>query len=116
MNHKVFLDRVAIWRPKNNDSLSVRYDKPGRAYFKNNVRHLSDKPIIRYAKNYSIGKGKNATKFCLFIMSFEESRKLIESYLDGVAKDIDKSFVQKILMSDDKMDFEWLDEYYKENE
>ena len=110
--NKLILNRVAIWQAKYTDDLTMRPSPAGRIYFENGVAKTSDKTMFRYAKNYKVGKGKTAIKFCLFMMTFSESEKQIEQFLDDIAKTIDIAYAQKILLTSSIANFEYLDEYF----
>ena len=112
----IILDKVAIWRPCVVDELSVRAEPIGRSHQVGSVIVKSDKPIFRYSKNYKIGKGESTIKFCLFIRTHSDAEKSIETFLNKVAKKVDKELAQK--MNDDPVftNFEYLDEFYKKGE
>jgi hypothetical protein len=112
--NKLILNRVAIWQPKYIDDLTTRVSPPGRTHMENNIAKVADKPIYRYAKNYKVGKGKSAIKFCLFIMTFSDASKKVETFLNGVAKTVDLEYAHKIVMESSIEQFEYLDEYYGE--
>ena len=110
--NKLILNRVAIWQPKNLDVFMGRPHPAGRIYFENGIAKLSDKMMFRYGKNYQVGKGKSAIKFCLFLHTFSDAEKKIESFLDDVAKTIDAGYAQKVLMTSSMAGFEYTDDYY----
>ena len=110
--NKLILNRVAIWQAKYTDDFTMRPSPAGRVYFENGIAKTSSKPMFRYAKNYRVGKGKTAIKFCLFLMTYSEAEKQIEQFLDGIAKTIDIAYAQKILLISSVVNFEYLDEYF----
>lgn len=114
MINRLILNRVAIWRPKLTDKLGVRQSPAGRVYFENNIAKVTEEPTYRYAKNYIAGKGKTATKFCLMLMTSSQATKAIEQFLDGVAKQIDPAFAQRVSMTASDTSFEYTDFYFKE--
>lgn len=111
---RLYINRVAIWQPKTLDELSVRASPAGRFYYENGIGKTSDKPMFRYAKNYTIGEpdDEHAIKFCLFIMTFSDAAEAIEQFLDSVAEKIDAGFAQKVIMTSTMSSFEYIDEYY----
>ena len=113
MINKLILDRVAIWKPKLNDEFSVRQSPAGRIYFEHNIAKTTQTPTYRYAKNYTIGD-KNATKFCLMILTTSEAEKTIESFLDNVAKQIDIASAQRVVMTATDTSFEYTDFYFNQ--
>lgn len=108
----LIIDRVAIWQSKNGDELTIKKSPPGRVYFENNISRVADKPMYRYAKNYKVGRGKTAISFCLFLVSFSDSKNLVENFLDKTAKKVDKSIAQKAILNSSFSNFDYLDEYY----
>lgn len=114
MINRLILNRVAIWRPKLNDEFSVRQSPAGRTYFEHNIAKTTQTPTYRYAKNYTIGKGKNTVKFCLMILTPSRSEKIIESFLDDIAKQIDIAFAQRVAMTATDASFEYTDFYFNE--
>lgn len=114
MINRLILNRVAIWKPKLNDDFSVRQSPAGRTHFEHNIAKTTQTPTYRYAKNYSIGKGKSATKFCLMILTPFQSEKTIENFLDDTAKQIDIAFAQRVAMTATDASFEYTDFYFNE--
>ena len=113
MMKKLILNRVAIWQAKNNDEFAMRPTSAGRGYFENGIAKISDKPMFRYAKNYYINKGKKTEiKFCLFLMTFSDAEKKIETFLDKVAKTVDAGYAQKVLITSSGANFEYTDDFY----
>lgn len=116
MINKLILNRVAIWRPKLNDEFSVRQSPAGRVYFEHNIAKTAQSPTFRYAKNYKIGKGKNAVKFCLMVLTPSESEKAIEEFLDKTSEKIDIAFAQQVSMTATDVSFEYTDFYFNEED
>ena len=114
MINRLILNRVAIWKPKLNDDFSIRQSPAGRVYFEHNVAKTTQTPTFRYAKNYTIGKGKSAVKFCLMLMSELQAEKAIEKFLDETAKKIDIAFAQRVAMTATDASFEYTDFYFNE--
>lgn len=115
MINRLILNRVAIWKPKLNDDFSVRQSPAGRVYFEYNIAKTTQTPTFRYAKNYTIGKGKSAVKFCLMIMTGSQSEKTIEKFLDDTSKKIDIAFAQRVAMTATDASFEYTDFNFKED-
>ena len=116
MVNQLYLNRVAIWRPKPKDEFASRKSPAGRVYFENGIAKTTQAPTYRYAKNYSVGKGKSAVKFCLMILTPSLSEKAIEKFLDDISKKIDIALAQRVVMSATNTSFEYTDFNYKENE
>lgn len=114
MTNKLILNRIAIWRPKLNDEFSVRRSPAGRVHFENNIAKTTQSPTYRYAKNYTVGKGKGAVKFCLMIMSEINSEKTFEKLLDTTATKIDIALAQRVVLAATESSFEYTDFEYKE--
>jgi len=110
--NKLIINRVAIWQAKNIDEFMARPYPAGRTYFENGIAKTSDKTMFRYGKNYKIGKGKSAIKFCLFVVTFSDAEKKVETFLDGVAKTIDAGYAQKVLLTSSLSGFEYTDDFY----
>lgn len=113
MVNQLILDRVAIWRPKPKDNFAVRQSPAGRVHFERGIAKTTKNPTFRYAKNYSIGKGKNAVKFCLMLMTESVSEKSIEKFLDDTSKKIDIAFAQRVVMNSTDVSFEYTDFNYE---
>jgi hypothetical protein len=111
---KLILNRVAIWQPKNKDDFGIRPVPPGRTYSENSIYRVSEKLMYRYAKNYKVGKGKTAVKFCLFVITRSDAGKKVESFLDSVAQTIDQGYAQKIVATSSMGAFEYTDSYFEE--
>ena len=118
MVNQLYLNRVIIWRPKLKDEFAVRESPKGRTYFENGVARITKEPTYRYAKNYTIGKGKNAVKFCLMFLTPSApstSGKNIEKFLDETAQKIDIAQVQMAVLNATNVAFEYTDFYFKED-
>lgn len=96
------LNRIAIWKPKLIDELSIRPSGAGRLYADNKVIKKTTATTYRYAKNYE----KKNTKFCLMVVSYSDKAKYIEQQLDKIAKKL------KTIQPDSN--FEYLDYYLEE--
>lgn len=106
----IIVNKVAIWRPKLMDELTIHEHPIGTAVLdeETNLFTEVDKPLYRYAKNYTIGKGANALKYCLFVRSFDNDSKGVEKQLDKVAKGITEEQAKGILFKPEYNDFEYL--------
>lgn len=103
------LNRIAIWRPKLLDELTVREVGAGRPFLQDKIISKTTAKTYRYAKNYTVGK----TKFCLFVVTYRNDDK-IEKELDKVAKKIDEAVAQKIALESTIASFEYTDYYLEE--
>ena len=113
--NQLILNRVAIWRPKLKDEFATRKSPAGRVYLERGIAKKSDQEMTRYAKNYTISKGKTAVKICLMLMSFSESEKTIEKFLDETSKKIDLALAQRVILSSTLSNFEYTDFYFEED-
>lgn len=114
MINRLILNRVAIWKPKLNDEFSARQSPAGRVYFEHNIAKTTQTPTFRYAKNYTIGEGESAVKFCLMFITSSQSEKTIEKFLDETSKKIDIAFAQRVAMTTTDASFEYTDFYFNE--
>lgn len=105
------LNRIAIWRPKAIDSLTIREAGAGRPYIENKIISKTKKKTYRYAKNYVVGE----TKFCLFVNTYSKNKKQVEADLDRIALVIDEAQAQEVAIEQDFMSFKYTDYFIKEN-
>lgn len=108
----IILNKVAIWRARNNENftkrpapLGTRYREDSSPIYKN-----AEKPIIRYAKDYTIQK----VKYSLFLRTFCEDEKAVEKALDAVAKKLDKTYVLESTYNADFSNFTYTDFIFDE--
>ena len=108
----IILNQIALWRPKLNDQMTILRQPAGLRVLDSATKlyKLVEKPIIRYAKNYIAGKGKTAVKFSLFVRTYSEDEKAVESRLDEVAKNITVAQARKINSRALFEDFDYLNE------
>lgn len=108
----IILNKIAIWRPCGSNKLNKRLSPAGTRYLKNSdpVYKTSDTPLVRYCKDYIIGK----IKFSLFVRTDKEDDKKIEAELDACAKSITKEQALEYLSESVGMNFVYLDSYLKE--
>lgn len=113
----IILDQIAIWMPCGSKELNLRSSPSGIRYRIRgvNIYKTADSPILRYAKDYSIGKWKTAVKFCLFVRSFNEDAKAVEAALDDVASQITKDEVLKATANATSESFTYT-QYFLEDE
>lgn len=98
------LNRIAIWRPKLLDNLTVRESGAGRPFADNKILSKTTAKTYRYAKNYT----KDGAKFCLFVVTYSKDAEDVEKQLDAIAKKVEpaeKSYD----------DFEYTDYYLQED-
>ena len=73
MSNILQLNRIALWRPKLCDELTVRECGAGRPYEENHtIKRTSDK-TYRYAKNYE----KSGKQFCLFAFTYANNADVV---------------------------------------
>lgn len=108
----IILNRVAIWRACGATKLNKRLTPRGTRFLKNSdpVYKTSDTPLIRYCKDYSIGK----LKFSLFVRTDNEDGEKIEAALDACAKGITKEQALGYISNCVDMNFVYLDFYVEE--
>lgn len=104
--------------PCGSDKLNKRIAPAGERYRKRgtNIYQVSQKPLFRYAKDYQIGKGKSAVKFCLFVRVAEESDDMVEAELDRIAKEISKEEALKATLNATIHDFTYTQYFIEEAE
>lgn len=114
----IYLDRVAVWSPKQTDGLTSRRGPVGQSYLTKDslVFKQATKPLIRYAKNYTAGRGKSAVRFSLFARSFDEDGVAVEKKLDEIAKNLPKEFVEEAISGATFENFVYSDIYLDEIE
>ena len=107
---EIIIDKVAIWRPNLHDSFSVRIVPKGKRYIKKDSPAIimANKPFYRYAKNYT----KDDLKYCLFVRTFSDAAKRVESQMDDIAKDLKTDYIRKIVAEADE--FEYLNKFVEE--
>lgn len=108
------LNQIAIWKPKAIDELTVRESPAGRPYEENNILKPTTAKSYRYAKNYQVGRGRASTKYCLFVITYDNDRESIEKQLDDIAKTITATKARNAISNATNADFEWLGESLKE--
>lgn len=104
------LNRIAIWRPKLIDELTVREAGAGRAVLQDGIISKTTAKTYRFAKNYKTGD----TPFCLFAVSYRKGAKSIEKELDKIAKKIDEDVAKRVVNTSNATSFEYTD-YYLED-
>lgn len=96
------LNRIAIWRPKLLDELTIREAGAGRTFADNKIISKTTAKTYRYGKNYT----KDGKKFCLFVVSYSKDAESAEKQLDKVAEEIEPE--------KDYADFEYTNYYLEE--
>lgn len=111
MSMDIILNQVALWRSCGATELNKRFSPVGEKYREvdNPIYKISDKPLIRYAKDYE----KDKIKFCLFIRTMNEDDKNIEKLLDKTAKSIKKEDLLEALAINMDMELTYLDVFYQ---
>lgn len=108
------LNRIALWRPKLLDDLTIREAGAGRPVVENQIISKTKSKTYRYAKNYSRGKGKDKTKFCLFVVTYSDDAESVEKQLDKIAKKIELTTARLVVLESSNTNFEYTDFYLKE--
>lgn len=103
------LNRIAIWRPKLIDEMTIRESGAGRPFAENHIIKKTTAKTYRYAKNYDRG-----TKFCLFVITYSDKAKDVEKQLDKIAKKIDLQTATSAVINSTDSSFEYLDNYLEE--
>ncbi len=88
----IILNKIAIWKAPGSEKLTKRVAPLGTRYLEPNspiYRNANDKSIIRYAKDYQIGK----ITYSLFLRTFCADEKVVEKALDVVALKLEKAYV-----------------------
>lgn len=104
------LNRIAIWRPKLIDELTVREAGAGRPALQDGIISKTTAKTYRFAKNYKTGE----TPFCLFVVSYRKGAKSIEKELDKIAKKIDEETAKKVVNAPNATSFEYTNYYLEE--
>lgn len=114
---EIIIDNVAIWRSIATDGLSIREVPKGKRYKTLNSDELimSNRVFYRYAKNYTVGTGKNKIKYCLFVRTMIDDKSYIEGQLDDIAKTITTTRAKQVYEKEGYTDFDYLDSTIKEN-
>lgn len=86
------LNQLALWLPMNKDELDVKTFGTGYPYeIRGGIfRATKEQPVVRYAKNYEVGK----TKFSLCLISLEQDVTEMEKWLDAEALKIKEKQVK----------------------
>lgn len=87
----IILNQIAVWSPCLASSLNVREMPKGERFLMPGtvIYRISETPIYRYIKNYTIKK----VKFSLFVRTTYRDDKLVEQQLDETAKKLTKEYV-----------------------
>lgn len=122
ITNKIELTRIALWRSVANLPTGSMHksETPANTQAclpkKGSIFQNNPKPLFRYVKNYEVGKGKNKIGFALFVRTMTEADESIESQLDAVAEKINKDDALAANSNPNVLDFQYLNEYLKEDE
>lgn len=95
---KLEMNRIAIWRAKNTDSLSTRCSAAGRTYWENGIAKLTEVPTFRHAKNYTTEtKDGYPLRYCLMVLTPSDDAEKVEAKLDEVSKKLTITQITKAL-------------------
>lgn len=109
MNNLLELNRIALWKPKLLDELTMRETGKGRPYSDGGVIKRTTAKTYRYAKNYDKGK----QKFCLFVITYTNDSS-IEGNLDKIAKKIKVAEITSALETSTDSSFTYTNYYLEE--
>lgn len=104
------LNRIALWKPKLFDELTVRETGAGRQHLVDGEMKKTIAKTYRYAKNYE----KSKRKFCLIVITYLNDAELVENKLDKIAKKIKASEIDVALANTTDSTFEYIN-YYLED-
>lgn len=110
MSNTLELNRIALWRAKLFDELTVRECGAGRAYVEDNTIKKTVEKTYRYAKNYEKGRHK----FCLFVITYANNTDIVERQLDSIAKKIKVADIESALEASTDSDFTYTNYYLEE--
>lgn len=110
MNNLLELNRIALWKPKLFDELTVREAGAGRPYKDGEAVKRTIGKTYRYAKNYTRGE----RKFCLFAITYANNATVIERALDKYAKKLKVAEIDDVLKSSTDFSFVYTN-YYLED-
>lgn len=110
MNNKLELNRIALWKPKLFDELTVRECGAGRPYVEDNIIKKTIAKTYRYAKNYKRG---NHT-YCLFVITYANNTDIVERQLDNVSKKIKVADIESALEISTDSSFNYTNYYLEE--
>lgn len=91
--NKLELNRVAIWRPKAIDQLTMKTSPAGRIAYEGHIATTTTRPTNRFAKNY----GEGALRFCLFVVTYRDDSAGVEAELDAIAEAISDDIKAKAI-------------------
>lgn len=104
------LNRIALWKPKLFDELTVREAGAGRPHLVDGKVEKTIGKTYRYAKNYERGK----RKFCLFVITYANNTDIAERKLDSVAKKLKASEIDEALADSNDSTFTYTNYYLEE--
>lgn len=105
----IILNQIAIWRPFGSEKILKREAPLGQSFkiAGNPVIQSSQKPLFRYAKDFS----RFGVKFCLFVRTFEEDITAVEKALDDAAKSLKKAEILNGTSEAGNNSFVYLDKF-----
>lgn len=104
------LNRIALWKPKLCDELTIRTTGAGRLYQDDKIIKKTTAKTYRYAKNYEKGN----TKFCLFVISYMNKAEDAEKQLDAVAKKLKADEIEKAVSESTNSSFTYTKYFLEE--
>lgn len=109
------LNRIAIWRAKNTNTLTTRCSAPGRVYYENNVAKMTEVPTFRHAKNYTTETEDGyPIRYCLMLLTPSDDSAKIEAFLDATSEKLDLEQITKALAVASTSGFLYTDIFYEE--
>lgn len=108
----IILNKIAIWRAYGSETINARPAPLGTRYREvdSPIYKNANKQMVRYAKDYSIGK----IKYCLFLRTFCEDIEVVEKALDSVAAKLEKTYVLENTHNADLNNFVYTDFVFDE--
>lgn len=111
----IILNKIAIWGALGMTVLSKKQAPLGQSYLVEGsaAYQKATKPLYRYAKGYSIKKGKSVINFCLFVRTFSDNDKAVEKELDACAKSLNSEEILEALTVASMSNFTYTDTFLK---
>ena len=113
---EIVLNKIGIWGPCGAAKLNKRLCPIGQKYLLEGdaAYRVTDKPLYRYAKDYSRKKGNTTVKFCLLVRTASEDVRVVEPQLDALAKKLEAEEILQALSSASLSSFTYTDAFIKE--
>lgn len=111
----IILNKIGIWSAFGPTILSKKQAPLGQSYLIEGsaAYQKATKPLYRYAKGYSIKKGKSVINFCLLVRTFSDDDKAVEKELDACAKSLKPEDVLEALSVASMSSFAYADTFLK---